>query len=166
MSLLPPCCQWREADIRHRSVHGPSFAKELSAKIIHSGNPVPGVSANGNPWPGAASVMQVGNGVVDAFKVLTYNTTLSWAKFGLNDTSHFQASQTVDITNKGNVEVTYNFGFAPSLGFELLIPFDNDTYGATPLIKNYYQLEPTDMVPTVQLPESLVVGPGETKTAT
>ncbi|KAK0620517.1 subtilase [Immersiella caudata] len=149
-----------------RSVHGPEFAKALSAKIIQSGNPVPAVSYGGNPWGGLASVLQVGNGVVDAIKVLTYNTTLSWVKFGLNDTAHFQPSQSVDITNKGNTEVTYNFGFAPSLGFELLIPFDSEAFDITPRVKGYGELQPVNMVPSVQVPGALVIGPGETKTAT
>jgi len=149
-----------------RSVYGPGFAKELSAKIIHSGNPVPAVDGGGNPWGGLASVIQIGNGVVDALKVLTYNTTLSWVKFGLNDTAHFQPSQSVDITNKGSAEVTYSFGFAPSVGFELLIPYDNSSFGVTPVVKGYGFLEPISMVPTVQFPESVVVGPGETKTVT
>jgi len=79
---------------------------------------------------------------------------------------HSTVMQGVDITSKENVEVTYTFGVARSLGFELLIPFDNDAFGTLPMIRSYAELEPKSMVPTVQVPESLVVGPGETKTAT
>ncbi|KAK4455179.1 subtilisin DY [Podospora aff. communis PSN243] len=151
-----------------RDVHGPGFAKDLAARIIHSGNPVPGTYIDGTPYGSTAPVIQVGNGIVDAYKVLTYNTSLSFAKFGLNDTAHFKGTHTVNITNNGAAEVKYTFGFVPSAGFELLVPYDGseDPDLPTPRVRSYQELTPANMVPTVKLPQDLSIEPGETKTAT
>lgn len=150
-----------------RSVHGNGVAKQLAAKIMHSGTPVPAVDSQGNFWGGLASVLQVGTGLVNAVTVLQSNTSLSWAKFGLNDTAHFRPVHSVDITNNGPVVVTYNFGYVPSVGFEMLIPLDPDYPQDTPRVKNYQELVPSTMIPSITFPAGpFVVQPGETKTAT
>jgi hypothetical protein len=93
-----------------RREHGRGFAKALAMRIMSSGRPVKwsdGVTPTDyGEW---ASVMQVGTGLIDAYKVLTYNTTLSWAKFGLNDTDHHQARHRVAITNEGPKRARYRF---------------------------------------------------------
>ncbi|KAK3368415.1 serine endopeptidase [Podospora didyma] len=150
-----------------RAVHGPGFAKELIAKIIQSGAPVPGARSDGSLYGFIAPVMQMGNGIVDATKVLRCKTSLSFAKFGLNDTAHFKPTHTVDITNNGPAAVKYDFGFIPAAGLELWVPYDPEDV-STPRIKyEWRELEPTAMVPSITFPTGeFVVQPGETKTAT
>lgn len=47
--------------------------------------------------------------MVDAFKVVGYSTLVSPAVLDLNDTEHFQGTQSVQITNSGDESVTYHF---------------------------------------------------------
>lgn len=49
-----------------------------------------------------------GAGIVDAFKVLTYKTSVTPAVLHLNDTDHFQPTHEVRIENKGDKPVTYH----------------------------------------------------------
>lgn len=48
-----------------------------------------------------------GAGLVDAFKVVGYSTLVSPAVLNLNDTEHFQGTQSVQITNSGDEPATY-----------------------------------------------------------
>lgn len=49
-----------------------------------------------------------GAGLVDAFKVITYKTSVTPAVLNLNDTDHFQATHEIKIENKGSEAVTYH----------------------------------------------------------
>ena len=93
-----------------REKHGKGFAKMLHARIQSSGASMawPGNTADGGSH--LASPSQVGNGLVNAWKVMEYDTQLSLTKFSLNDTLHFSRYQKVDITNNGDKEITYTFG--------------------------------------------------------
>jgi len=51
----------------------------------------------------------VGNGLVNAYKVLNYKSTLSYTKFELNDTRYFEQYHDIDITNNDAVPVSYTF---------------------------------------------------------
>ncbi len=102
---------------------------------------------------------QVGGGMVNAWKVLNYTTTLSYDKFVLNDTHHFSRYHQVDITNNAAVPVTYNFTLQPAGGFEALGSSD---WGLAYSIA----LVPVSIVPKVSFPTgSFKVAPGATKTA-
>lgn len=67
-----------------RAKYGKGFAKMLHARIMASGESMawPGNSADGLTH--RASPSQVGNGIVNALKVLEYTTQLSLTKFSLN----------------------------------------------------------------------------------
>ena len=56
-----------------------------------------------------APIPQIGTGIIIATKVLEYSTGLSFAKFALNDTRHFERYQSVDVTNNSPEPVTYTF---------------------------------------------------------
>lgn len=56
-----------------------------------------------------SSVVHQGAGLVDAFKVVGYSTTVSPATLNLNDTDHFQSTHEVQVTNAGDESVTYQF---------------------------------------------------------
>ncbi|KAJ9144098.1 serine endopeptidase [Pleurostoma richardsiae] len=148
-----------------RSTHGTGFAKRLSARILSSGQAVPWGSEAGNgSW---ASAAQVGNGVVNASKVLQYDTELSFAKFQLNDTHHYERYHGVDVTNNGVESVEYSFELQPSGGFEAYWPNPGDAYLA-PRMKTYDEMAniPLGIIPSVKMPSGkFVVKPGETKSA-
>ena len=154
-----------------RSVHGPGFAKKLIAKIIHSGSTISGATRDWVEYGFMAPVIQMGNGLVDAVKVVNYKTSLSYAKFALNDTAHFKPSHSVDITNDGASPVTYSFGFIPAAGFELWTPYSPDVNDSPKVKDSWSELLPKSMVPQISFSppsgtDGFVVQPGETRTAT
>ncbi|KAM0325167.1 hypothetical protein ACHAQA_007706 [Verticillium albo-atrum] len=75
-------------------------------RIVASGRAV-------NHWNGTdvlGSVAQQGAGLVDALKVVTFDTTVFPANINLNDTANFSGSHTITIKNRGNESVTYELG--------------------------------------------------------
>ncbi|KAM5343547.1 hypothetical protein ACJ41O_012084 [Fusarium nematophilum] len=149
-----------------REKHGRGFAKTLAMKIMSSGQ-LPdwndGTETNGDF---KASVAQVGTGLVDAWKVLNYDTSLSFAKFALNDTRHFSGDHQVELTNNGDEPVSYKFSALASGG--ALAMNNNPEDWGTPMIAwdTVILGNPREMVADVTLPgDGFVVQPGETKTA-
>lgn len=55
-------------------------------------------------------VGQAGAGLVDALKVVSYNTSITPATINLNDTDRFNGEHTITITNNGLGPVTYSIG--------------------------------------------------------
>jgi hypothetical protein len=152
-----------------KKVHGANFAKDLAMRIIASGGALKwsdGVSdTDYGFW---APVPQVGNGLVNAVKVLNYDTQLSWAKFSLNDTHHFSRYQKVDITNTGKDTVTYKFSVQDAGGFEALYPYDPVDNPMSPVRDGpgWDIFTPSKMVPKVKFPSgTFKLAPGQSKTA-
>ncbi|OAA53497.1 serin endopeptidase [Niveomyces insectorum RCEF 264] len=147
-------------------VHGKGFAKDLAMRIIASGGSLPWIDGVTETDYGVwAPTVQVGSGLVDAHKVLTYNTSLSYAKFALNDTHHFERYHPVDITNHGDQPVTYKFQLQDAAGFEAWQPQDDNVEGS-PRPKMLQELTPAKMTPKVTFPGgTFTVKPGETKRA-
>ncbi|EON96471.1 putative minor extracellular protease vpr protein [Phaeoacremonium minimum UCRPA7] len=152
-----------------RSTHGPEFAKKLAMRIMSSGRSVPW-------WDGLdelkdfgywAPPIQVGTGLIDATRVLNYDTSLSFAKFSLNDTHHFSRFHEVDVTNNGNETISYRFELQDAAGFTFWMPYDANIPN-TPRFKMYWSDEmiPEKIVPVVSFPSgTFSVKPGQTKTA-
>ncbi|SPN99117.1 uncharacterized protein DNG_02152 [Cephalotrichum gorgonifer] len=149
-----------------RDEHGPGFAKELHQRIISSGQTVDwsipveeGHAPNPNPAPeGAlAPASQVGSGLIDAWKVLTYTTALHFDSFSLNDTTNFIPTHSLEITNGGDEAVTYSFSHQPLTAYEARAP-----QGL--FIAAYNQITTIDLVAGVDLPNEVTVAPGDTTT--
>lgn len=149
-----------------RSVHGEGFGKLLRNKIVSSGVTMPwslaGVVDDVSPpvdtgfW---APPIQAGAGMIDAFKVLNYTTELSFEKFHLNDTAHFNRYHKAVITNNAKVPVTYTFKLQPAAGIEAKGKLPTEIAALT-------ELKPIEMVPDVTLPSgTFKVLPGQSKTA-
>ncbi|KAK0671438.1 minor extracellular protease vpr [Cercophora samala] len=150
-----------------RDKNGPGIAQKLIDRIKSSGTSVPwGMEArhddprNPNPVPkdAIAPVMQVGTGLIDALKVLNYQTTLSAANIALNDTANFVSTHEIVITNGGSESLTYDFTHEKQLGIE----------GRTTKrhIANYIENKPISLSPEIQLPSPVTVAPGESATVT
>jgi subtilisin family serine protease len=148
-----------------RSTQGNGIARKVIQRIISSGATVPwdlelqaGHEPNPNPVePGAlAPVHQVGNGFVDAAKVLQYSTSLMWENFALNDTRHFKADHELTITNDGDAAITYSFSHLPLTGFEGRGPGLD--------IATYNQIKAIKLNAEVKLPADITVKPKESKT--
>ncbi|KAJ9144541.1 Minor extracellular protease vpr [Pleurostoma richardsiae] len=138
----------------------PNFnATELMMRIISSGVSLPYFDGQTTTDYGMyAPVAQVGTGLVNGYKVLTYNTSLSFEKFELNDTHHFSRYHKVEITNNHPTEtVTYSFGIEYGAGFETWSPEDDRP-------KSFLELVPVEMAPTVSLPSTIMLAPGAKKT--
>jgi subtilisin family serine protease len=152
-----------------RKMHGAGVGKMLTSRIITSGEPVrwwDGKWYEDPPVLGAgyAPASQVGGGLINATKVLGSETQLSLGKFNLNDTAHFSRYQKVDITNTGKTAVTYSFELQPWSGVDALYdgPDGLEVVDAGPFSEHW---QPKEYAPEASLPNPLVVGPGETKTA-
>ena len=145
-----------------RSFHGKGFAKMLHSRIMASGASVPWAGNTADGGKHLASPSQIGNGVVNALKVLEYDTQLSFTKFSLNDTRHFSRYQSVEITNNGDKELIYTFGVEAAGGYDALA-----TQGALAPVMNYIQQIRTYVLkPEVRFPAGTFrVRPGETKKA-
>ena len=152
-----------------RATHGAGFGKALAARILSSGMPVPWNAGTGDvhDYGIPASVAQVGTGLVNATKVLDYDTSLSFTKFALNDTRHFSRDHRVNITNTGAEPVTYTFAVSEFGG---LNTFNiNASDWGTPRIAwgDEAMAEPLrGAVPSVSFPSGpFTVPPGETREA-
>lgn len=100
-----------------RGVHGPGIAKTVAERISTSGRSV--------AWGGdtvlynqTAPPFQVGTCLVDAWKVLHFDTQLTAEPFALLDTESFKPDWTTAITNKGNSTITYTFELEPQARME------------------------------------------------
>lgn len=135
----------------------PSFsASELTMRILASGQSLAYFDGTSLTNYGMyAPVAQVGTGMVNASNVLSFTTSLSYAKFALNDTRHFNASHAVDITNGAGELVAYTYGVQAAAGVE--------TYNAGEFV-DFFGLSPMVMNSRVALPGSITLGAGETAT--
>ncbi|TIC92330.1 PI-type proteinase [Colletotrichum higginsianum] len=149
-----------------RAAHGPGFGKRLSARILASCDSARWYDGNNMTDYGVwAPVFQLGNGLVNATKVLDYRSELSFAKFALNDTVNFVPEHYVNITNNCTRPVTYKFCVQAAGGYEVL---DDTAAASIKMGPQYTAFVPTEVtpVPNVTFPEGeFVVGPGETREA-
>lgn len=151
-----------------RKTHGAGFAKDLAMRIISSGEAIAWDDGNeqGTDYGFLASVAQVGTGLINAVKILEYDTSLSFSKFALNDTHHFSRYHQVDISNKGTKPITYTFEAQESGGMETYVT-DPEIWGA-PRVGWLEDVifTPSKMSPSISFPGgTFAVNPGETKTA-
>ncbi|KAI5860841.1 peptidase S8/S53 domain-containing protein [Durotheca rogersii] len=143
-----------------RKVHGAGFAHALSKRIIASGSPLPWYDGATINYDAAAPVPQVGNGLINAYKVVKYDTDLAFDVFNLNDTGHLRTHHPLTITNNGKVPLTYNFTLQPAIGFEGFA----SPAGALPVAPTFSGLVTQEIVPGIVLPDITTVNPGESKT--
>ncbi|KAH8885304.1 serine endopeptidase [Thozetella sp. PMI_491] len=150
-----------------RKVHGDGFAKTLAARIRTSGEDVPwdeSIRTGGIP-DAISSVAQVGTGLINATKVLTYDTQLSFVKFHLNDTHHFSRYHSVGVTNTGSSPVTYSFELQDVAGFNAVLTDPAAQLTPRMGLREEALAEPQKWVPKVSLPSSFTLAPGQSKTA-
>ncbi|KAF6830582.1 subtilisin-like protease [Colletotrichum plurivorum] len=91
---------------------GQNPAEVARRRIINSGQNV----YHSNLTHGlSAALGQQGAGLVDAMKVLTYETTIQPPIVNLNDTDHFTASHTITVKNRSDKPVTYRISHEPGV---------------------------------------------------
>ncbi|KAG5978810.1 hypothetical protein E4U55_005910 [Claviceps digitariae] len=139
-----------------RELHGSSFAADLANRIIASGQDV-AWSTGEISFNESAPIFQVGTGLVDARKVLSYKTQLSFDPISLQDTELFKPDWNINVTNRANRTVHYTFHHEPLPGVEIY-----DGAGAIKLLSN---LRPRNNISAiVSLPPGLSIKAGQTKT--
>lgn len=142
---------------------GNGFAKELGQRIISSGKAVPWTDGTAADYGYAAPVAQVGNGLVDAFKVVTYKTQVSdFEPFALNDTRYFSRYHDLTVSNEGDEEVSYTWGVDHGAGIEAIGWLPNGK-GTGKRIKTFAQLTPKTLEAKVSLPKSFKLSPGQSR---
>ncbi|KZL77857.1 serin endopeptidase (subtilase) [Colletotrichum tofieldiae] len=148
-----------------RSVHGKGFAKALHQKIIASGTSLPWSDGTATDYGFSASVAQVGNGLINAFKVVNYTTDIAFNKIALNDTHYFSRYHDVTLTNKGSKDVNYKFSYEAAAGVEILgwYPFV-EPWGGEKRLKSLTELTPKSLPVQVSVPRDFTLKPGESKT--
>ncbi|KAF0317266.1 subtilisin-like protease [Colletotrichum asianum] len=141
-----------------REVHGKGFALKLGQQIIASGNVLAYHDGAYTDLP--APVPQVGNGLVDAFKLLHSNTTLDFDPIALNDTVNFRGDHTITVSNRGSDEVTYHTSLQDAYGVETLLL---DIANGDKIVRRLSELAPRKLEVDVSLPEDFTLKPGEEK---
>ncbi|KAK6954263.1 hypothetical protein Daesc_004230, partial [Daldinia eschscholtzii] len=144
-----------------RSVHGKGFAHSLRRKIISSGAALPWFDGSDQDYGFTASVAQVGNGLVNGFKVVNYTTDVEYEKFNLNDTANFKESHPITVTNNGADDVSYSFNSESAGGIEVVGWFADVN---SRRVKKFDELEPIDLPVDVHVPEDFTLKAGESKT--
>ncbi|KAK6221767.1 peptidase [Colletotrichum tabaci] len=99
------------AALFYQSVGGRSRLCSNPAEVAHRRIVASGSSVN--HWNGTAvpaALAQQGAGLVDALKVVTFDTSISPANINLNDTMFFAGKHTITVKNRGNTSVTYSIG--------------------------------------------------------
>lgn len=133
-------------------------ASDVLMRIISSGDSLPYFDGESLTDYGMyAPVAQVGTGIINATKVLGFTTSLSYSKFGLNDTQYFTALHSVDITNGADDEVSYTYGVQDGAGFETWLAVDAR-------FVEFSELVPVEMTPSVTMPSDVTLAAGETRT--
>ncbi|PNH28661.1 hypothetical protein VD0002_g7803 [Verticillium dahliae] len=150
-----------------KGIHGIRFAKDLAMRIMSSGRAVRWHDGQSDKDYGFwAPVTQVGTGIVDAYKVVHYETSLSWSKFALNDTQNHRQHQKVAIKNNGTSRVRYRFKVQDSGGHDVLDSGDPPLVQLGPIPHGETSFLPFKMTPDVLLPsDEFWVNPGSTKNA-
>ncbi|KAJ0363021.1 hypothetical protein COL26b_013127 [Colletotrichum chrysophilum] len=148
-----------------RSVHGKGFAKALHQRIIASGTSLPWSDGTATDYGFSAPVAQVGNGLINAFKVVSYATGLTFEKIALNDTHFFSRYHDVTVINNGDKDISYKFSYENAAGVEMLgwYPFV-EPWAGEKRIKSFSELAPTSLPVEVSVPRDFTLKPGESKT--
>ncbi|KAK8137945.1 hypothetical protein PG984_001325 [Apiospora sp. TS-2023a] len=143
-----------------RATHGKEWARALGRRIISSGQALPWYDGANTDYNFTAPVEQVGTGLVDAWKVLHYDTQLEFNTMALNDTHYFNRYHKVQLTNNGKENIVYTFSHAPAAGFETYECAADDDCRIKPW-KNLKAIK-LDAIVT-SLPAPFTLKPGESK---
>ncbi|PVF93855.1 subtilisin-like protein [Serendipita vermifera] len=96
-----------------------------------------------------------GAGLINAYNLVHYETTVSPGQLLLNDTANFNGQHTIKITNRSNKEQKYTLCHKPAGTAQSLRPGS--------IQQNVYPVPLTDDAASVHLPQSVTVKAGETK---
>ncbi|CAH0047793.1 unnamed protein product [Clonostachys solani] len=142
-----------------RGTHGKDFGKWLSRRIIASGTALPWYDGK----EVVAPVFQVGNGLIDAFKVVKYTTDIQFDKIALNDTRYFSRYHDITVKNEGDKDVSYKLSYQAAAGVEAAGVYPLASYEDWRL-KSLSELVPIELEPKIYLPRDFTLKPGESKT--
>ncbi|KAK1724825.1 subtilase [Colletotrichum acutatum] len=155
-----------------RNTHpsGSAWAKDLGKRIISSGISVPWADGlTETDYGHSASVAQVGNGLVDAYKVLQYKTVIDYEKIALNDTRYFNRYHEISVTNNDEEAVTYKFSAESIVSADILGWYAADQVIANPApgtkrVKEFFDMIPETRAPEISFPADFTLQSGESKT--
>ncbi|EGY16209.1 serin endopeptidase [Verticillium dahliae VdLs.17] len=147
-----------------RSKHGNGFAKELSERIISSGVSVPWSDGSALDYNFPAPPAQVGSGLINAWKVVNYDTLLRFDKIELNDTRYFNRYHDITVKNEGKQTIEYALSYEHGAGVDSLGYLPTVTGGLTRRLKSFAELRPKKLEVGISLPRDFTLKPGESKT--
>ncbi|PBK73461.1 subtilisin-like protease [Armillaria solidipes] len=95
------------------SVKGTSSEVGLSARSLFesTAKAISSSHTDGDPYQ---TVTQQGAGLINVYDAIHFATTLNQGELILNDTTHFQGSQTLTVTNTGSTSKDYNVTNVPA----------------------------------------------------
>lgn len=146
-----------------RSVQGNAFAKALSRRIIASGTALPWSDDTATDFGYDAPPAQVGNGLVNAYKIVHHDTDLQFDTIALNDTRYFSGSHDITVSNNGTDSITYTLSVENGAGVETVGWYALDGTAGTKQVKEFDDLVPQTLAPEVELPSDFTLEPGESK---
>ncbi|KAH7349710.1 serine endopeptidase [Plectosphaerella cucumerina] len=148
-----------------RHVHGKGFAKQLRQRIISSGTSVPWTDGSSVNNDFVAPVAQIGGGLVNAWKVVQYQTRLEFDPLALNDTRYFSRYHDITVFNEGDEPVSYTWSVEHGAGVEALGDLPSIGVGGfARRLKSYAELRPMTLEVEVSLPRAFTLQPGQSKT--
>ncbi|KAI9164109.1 serine endopeptidase [Paramyrothecium foliicola] len=147
-----------------RSVNGKGFAKQLTQRIISSGMSLPWSNGTVTTYDWTAPAVQVGNGLVNAWKILQYDTRLEFDKIALNDTRYFSRYHDISVINNGDKAVSYDWAVEHSAGIEAVGWLSTPQDGTLTRLKTLTELAAHQFDVEVNLPRGFTLQPGERKT--
>lgn len=96
-----------------------------------------------------------GSGLVNAYKMVHYQTVVSPGQLMLNDTANFNGHQSITITNNGTQKMTYNLSHVPAGTAQSLV--------AGSIQQNVWPVPLTSDFATVTMPQTITIPAKQSK---
>lgn len=96
-----------------------------------------------------------GAGLLDAYKMVHYQTVVSPGQLLLNDTANFNGNQSITITNNGTKEMQYTLSHKPAGTAQSLV--------AGSIQQNVWPVPLTSDFATVTMPQTVTISAGQSK---
>ncbi|KAM0321539.1 hypothetical protein ACHAQA_010029 [Verticillium albo-atrum] len=137
--------------------HGANFAKFMHSRLVSNVRKV-------NQWSWdepAASIAQIGSGLINATSLFASKTDLVYEPMALNDTRFFSRYHKITVINNSDKPIEYSFAKEDSMGVNTL---GSDAYDT--IVKEFSYLQWNRYSVNATLPKRFSLQPGKSKDVT